>query len=157
MVQVRNHHPVQEQGTIQVEYWVDDLLSNRTFTEAGARETLVAACELARDAEEKSGSERWTPTVSSFRTGLEMAEILAELHLHDIPSLVAAILYRVVRESRLSVATVRNRFGEQIAALIESEDPDILLLMETDATWHEALREVLSRYDTVLALSLIHI
>ena len=101
MVQVRNHHPVQEQGTVKIECWVDDLLRDKIFAEAGARDILIAACELARDAEEKSGSERWTPTVSSFRTGLEMAEILTELHLHDIASLVAAILYRVVREGRI--------------------------------------------------------
>ncbi|MGR3571586.1 endonuclease/exonuclease/phosphatase family protein [Brevirhabdus sp.] len=46
---------------------------------------------------------------------------------------------------------MENTRHDKIAALIESEDPDILLLMETDATWHEALREVLARYDTVLA------
>ena len=120
MVQVRNHHPVQEQGAVKIDCWVDDLLRDKAFAEAGARDILIAACELARDAEEKSGSERWTPTVSSFRTGLEMAEILTELHLHDIASLVAAILYRVVREGRLAIATVRNRFGDPIAALIES-------------------------------------
>ncbi|WP_438952626.1 RelA/SpoT family protein, partial [Porticoccus sp.] len=120
MVQVRDHHPVQEQGVVQIEPWVDDLLHNKIFTEADVRETLIAACELARDAEKKSGSERWTPTVSSFRTGLEMAEILAELHLHDTASLTAAILYWVVREGRLSLAAVRNRFGDPAAVLIES-------------------------------------
>jgi len=119
MVQVRDHHPVQEEGSVEIEQWVDSLL-NKVVTERNVRDTLVAACELAREAEEKSGAERWTPTVSSFRTGLEMAEILAELHLYDIDSLVAAILYRVVRERRLDLETVRQQFGDNVTQLIES-------------------------------------
>ncbi|WP_461481857.1 GTP diphosphokinase [Porticoccus sp.] len=119
MVQVRDHHPVQEQGAVEIEQWVDSLL-NKIVADREARGTLVAACELAREAEEKSGAERWTPTVSSFRTGLEMAEILAELHLYDVDSLVAAILYRVVRERRLPLAVVKKDFGDNVATLIES-------------------------------------
>ncbi|MEZ5529146.1 MAG: GTP diphosphokinase [Porticoccaceae bacterium] len=119
MVQVRDHHPVQEQGAVEIEQWVDSLLA-KIVTERDVRDVLLGACELAREAEEKSGAERWTPTVSSFRTGLEMAEILAELHLYDVDSLVAAILYRVVRERRLDLAIVRKQFGDNVATLIES-------------------------------------
>ncbi|WP_461515700.1 GTP diphosphokinase [Porticoccus sp.] len=119
MVQVRDHHPVQEQGAVEIEQWVDSLL-NKIVTDQDARGLLIAACELARAAEEKSGAEPWTPTVSSFRTGLEMAEILAELHLYDIDSLIAAILYRAVRERRLLLAVVKKDFGDDVATLIES-------------------------------------
>lgn len=119
MVQVRDHHPVQEQGTVDIEQWVDSLLS-KIVTDRDVRDTLITACEIAQEAEEKSGDERWTPTVSSFRTGLEMAEILAELHLYDVDSLVAAILYRVVRERRLSIEKVKQHFGAEVAQLISS-------------------------------------
>jgi len=119
MVQVRDHHPVQEQGTVNIEQWVDSLLS-KIVTDRDVRDILITACEMAQEAEEKSGDERWTPTVSSFRTGLEMAEILAELHLYDVDSLVAAILYRVVRERRLSIEKVKQHFGAEVAQLISS-------------------------------------
>lgn len=119
MVQVRDHHPVQEQGTVNIEQWVDSLLS-KIVTDRDVRDVLITACEMAQEAEEKSGDERWTPTVSSFRTGLEMAEILAELHLYDVDSLVAAILYRVVRERRLSIEKVKQHFGAEVAQLISS-------------------------------------
>ena len=46
-----------------------------------------------------------------------MAEILADFHL-DQDGLVSAILYRAVREERLSIASVRKEFGEGVATLI---------------------------------------
>ena len=47
-----------------------------------------------------------------------MAEILADLHV-DQDGLVAAILYRAVREGKLSNAIVADQFGPPIAKLIE--------------------------------------
>jgi GTP pyrophosphokinase len=121
MVQVRNRHPLDDDGDICIDQWVTDLLAQ--LTEGSfSREALVTACRLARDAEAAANpvnEQVWAATVSSFRTGLEMAEILTELHLYDQDSLVASILYRAVREGRLPIETVRNQFGESVTKLIE--------------------------------------
>src|SRR5690606_31848739 len=84
------------------------------------REGLQAACEFAREAElqAKEGQNRWAGNASSFRTGLEIAEILADLKL-DQDSLVAAIVYRAVREEQVPLETVAERFGPVVAKLIE--------------------------------------
>ena len=50
----------------------------------------------------------------SYLTGLEMAQILAELQ-QDQESIVAAILYRSVREDKLKLDTVENQFGPTIS------------------------------------------
>ncbi len=122
MVQVRDRHPLHYDGDICIDQWTTDLLVK--VTEGSfSRETLVSACELARDSEATANpvnDQVWATTVSSFRTGLEMAEILTELHLYDQDSLVASILYRAVREGRLPIGTVRNKFGEKVTKLIES-------------------------------------
>lgn len=55
---------------------------------------------------------------SSFQTGLEIAEILADLKL-DQDSLVAAVLYRGVREGRIQLPVVSQRFGTVVAKLID--------------------------------------
>jgi GTP pyrophosphokinase len=122
MVQVRDSHPLHDDGDICIDQWTTDLLSK--VAEGGfSRETLAAACELARESEAIAhpvNDQVWAATVSSFRTGLEMAEILTELHLYDQDSLVASILYRAVREGRLPIETVRTQFGESVTKLIES-------------------------------------
>ncbi|MEH6467858.1 MAG: HD domain-containing protein, partial [Porticoccus sp.] len=122
MVQVRSRHPLHDIGDICIDQWVTDLLAKVT-EKSFSRETLVAACVLARDSESSANpvnDQVWATTVSSFRTGMEMAEILTELHLYDQDSLVASILYRAVREGRLSIETVRGQFGESVTKLIDS-------------------------------------
>src|SRR5690606_11622705 len=75
-------------------------------------------------------SRDWSSDVCSFRSnrtywsidsvqmGLEMAQILLDLRL-DTESLVAAILYRAVREGRLALQKVERDFGAEVAKLIE--------------------------------------
>lgn len=57
------------------------------------------------------------------------------------------------REVRMLAANVllENTEHHRLAALIERVDPDIVLLMETDARWVAALEPVLARYPTVLS------
>lgn len=50
----------------------------------------------------------------------------------------------------VNVLMENTRFGDLIR-IIERENPDILLLMETDKVWHDALGDVLARYTTVKA------
>ncbi len=55
-------------------------------------------------------------------------------------------------EVKLLAANVlmENDRHDLVRALIEREDPDVLLLMETDGTWVEAMRPTLARYPTVV-------
>lgn len=56
------------------------------------------------------------------------------------------------RDVRLLSANVlmENEAHEKVIAFVESEDPDILLLLETNDRWVAALEPVLARYPTVL-------
>ena len=52
--------------------------------------------------------------------------------------------------SLLSVnVLMENSRHEDLIAIIEREDPDVLLLMETDEIWNDALTGVLSQYPTI--------
>ena len=44
---------------------------------------------------------------------------------------------------------MENTRHDNLIAILEREDPDVLLLMETDETWRSALSEVLGRYSTI--------
>ena len=80
---------------------------------------LRAACNASYNAEQArtESEKRWTDT-SCFHTGLEMAAILNELD-QDAETLIAAILYRAVREERLSLEQVATEFSQGVANLIE--------------------------------------
>ncbi|MDC1509137.1 HD domain-containing protein [Oceanospirillaceae bacterium] len=82
---------------------------------------LQQACELAqkvRDHASKSEDIWATQEVDCFRTGLEMAEILTTLQVNE-ETLVAAVLYRAVREDKLSLKEVKDTFGPVVASLID--------------------------------------
>src|SRR6218665_583197 len=108
MVQVRAHQPINLDGSINLEAWLDHTLS---VDPALDREALKAACEFAREVEQQANAAQnlWAEGTSSFQTGLEIAEILADLKL-DQDSLVAAVLYRGVREGQIGVPAVRQSF-----------------------------------------------
>lgn len=117
MVQVRAHQPINTDGSINLEAWLDHTVS---VDMALDREALKEACEFAREAELKHISAKGlnAEDVSSFSTGLEIAEILADLKL-DQDSLVAAVLYRGVREGQIQLPAVSQRFGPVVAKLID--------------------------------------
>ncbi len=118
MVKVREDHPVREDGSVDLELWLDRL---QELVPLSDLDQIRNACELARKAHDDVPAEEdsWSETTpGSFLTGLEMAQILAELN-QDQDTLVAAILYRSVREAKLDIKTVRERFGQVIADLID--------------------------------------
>lgn len=45
---------------------------------------------------------------------------------------------------------MENKNRDKLRSLIDKDDPDVLLLMETDEHWQEALSEQLERYPTVV-------
>lgn len=118
MVKVREDHPVHADGTVDLDLW---LLRLQQQIEINDIQSVRLACDIARQVFFQSPPEdsRWIEDKSgSFLTGLEMARILAELQ-QDEETLIAAILYRSVREDRLKLDTVRNQFGPVIASLID--------------------------------------
>lgn len=115
MVTVRDDQPLKHDGKVNVDAWLDKICTEADILEPETlRHALVVAKIIAEDAVENSTY--WT--IDSAQMGLEMAQILAELQL-DEASILAAILYRAVREGRLSLAQVRKDFDDEVATLIE--------------------------------------
>lgn len=117
MVKVREDYAVTTDGQVDIEGWVRQIQSKTTLEDV---DQFRRACEKAAiiDLQAVRDDRLWAPGASSFRTGIEMAQVLAELHL-DQASLVAAILYRAVREERISIEGVRKDFGDEVANLID--------------------------------------
>ena len=117
MVTVREGHPVDEQGRVDLALWIDGLDARGELRDPSR---MREACELAQEASRRSGT--WVRqdgvVTSTFATGLEMVDILAELRC-DEQGLIAAVLYRAVREERLGLDEVRLHFGDEVAGLIE--------------------------------------
>ncbi|MCH8497083.1 MAG: GTP diphosphokinase [Marinobacter sp.] len=116
MVKVREDYAVTQDGQVDIEQWVQQLQAQGALENV---EQFQRACELAADIDRQAFREDrlWAPGASSFRTGVEMVQVLVELHL-DQTSLVAAILYRAVREERVSLDVIRKAFGDEVAGLI---------------------------------------
>ena len=116
MVQVRQHSHVSPAGDIDLERWLDQLPLQ---LEEGDTEVLLQACQMARQAQESPGIDAgdWASESDCFVAGLDVALILAELHV-GLDCLLAGILYRSVREQRLAVERVEQEFGSGVAQLI---------------------------------------
>ena len=118
MVKVREDHPVAADGEVDIDRWLYRLEGILTLQPEG-RALLAQACELSLRLEHEAiaAENIWAEGASSFRTGLEMAEILASLQL-GTDSLIAAVLYRAVRERRIEIKIVEKSFGSAVAKLI---------------------------------------
>lgn len=117
MVKVREDQPLTASGKVDIQQWLTRLQEDVRLRDP---ERLVQVCELAETLElEAPRTHRiWLSPGSSFRMGLEMADILGELKL-DQATLEAAVLYRAVREGLFSIEAVAKRFGEEVASLID--------------------------------------
>ena len=113
MVQVRDLHQVTHHSAIKLDSWLQKLQQTTGLADVSR---IRQACEMADQAQSQTDKHNWS-IGNSFYVGLEMAEILTELKL-DEDSLVAAILYRSVRELKLELAHVAKHFGQAVADLI---------------------------------------
>lgn len=111
MVQVRQQ-PIHADGSINLPLWIDQICE-QTSCGIEEKQQLEKACALAQQLDAAPGKPG-----GSFAIGLEMAQILAGLHL-DHNTLIAAVLYRSVREDKLTLASVERDFGKNIMRLIE--------------------------------------
>ncbi|MDR5860333.1 GTP diphosphokinase [Halomonas eurihalina] len=116
MVKVREDQPLDPNGRVDIGRWVERLEED---VKLRAPDEMRAACDIAQrlELESERPHKAWLKDGSSFRMGLEMADILGELRL-DQPALEAAVLYRAVRERLIGLEEVKKRFGEEVAGLI---------------------------------------
>jgi GTP pyrophosphokinase len=117
MVQVRQQTLVNDQGSIDLEHWLQQL---PLTLESEDRRLLLAACQVAQSAQRQPGEDAgdWSRDSNCFIAGLDTALVLADLHV-DLDCLLSGILYRAVREGRLSLEEVRSRFPADVAELID--------------------------------------
>ncbi|GAB2718530.1 GTP diphosphokinase [Halomonas garicola] len=117
MVKVREDQPLTPDGRVDIPQWLKRLQQDVRLDDA---ERLREACELADRLEWESpdAPRGFLTPGSSFRMGLEMADILGELKL-DQAALEAAVLYRSVRERLMTLEAVAKRFGDEVAGLID--------------------------------------
>ena len=117
MVKVREDQPLTSSGKVDIQQWLARLQEDVRLRDP---DRLAQACEWAQRLEDEAPDThrvRSGPR-SSFRMGLEMADILGELKL-DQTALEAAVLYRSVREALITLEAVEKRFGSEVAGLID--------------------------------------
>ncbi len=110
MVKVRDDHPIHDDGTVDLDLWLWRLQQQVEIEDV---EQVRLACDIAKQVHDQAE----ITSNNSYLTGLEMAQIMAELQ-QDEESIIAAILYRSVREDKLKLDTVKNQFGPVIGSLI---------------------------------------
>lgn len=122
MVQVRDAYPLADNGEVDIKAWVARLqlpyASGAKAKEAHALLEQAAEFARANDNLPSDAIKFWGEDYSRFLTGLEMAEILTDLKL-DNDTLVAAIIYRCVRDGAVSLSQVEQTFSKHVAGLIE--------------------------------------
>src|SRR5690606_34253077 len=100
-------YPLLHDGSLDIERWLDVIQQSHELKDPELmRRALLLAKSIADDAIAKGSF--WS--IDSLQMGLEMAQILLDLRL-DTESVVAAILYRAVREGRLPLVKVEREFG----------------------------------------------
>ncbi|MDK2777648.1 MAG: GTP diphosphokinase [Pseudomonadota bacterium] len=115
MVKVREDHPLLHDGSLDVSSWLEKIQQEHDVRDP---ETLGRALTLAKQLSDEAIANRTYWSIDSVQMGIDMTQILLDLRL-DTASLVAAMLYRAVREGRLSLQKVEREFGEEVAKLVE--------------------------------------
>ncbi len=118
MVQVRDQQPIKLDGSIDIDSWLQHISVGFYLDNIDA---LQQACTMAQQALSNTPStdDEWGDrAVDCFRTGLEMATILMPLKVSE-NALIAAILYRSVREHKLSIEKVSKHFDFEVTQLIQ--------------------------------------
>ena len=117
MVKVREDYIEDFDGEAAIDQWLDKIAA---ITELGNVDLVRKACEISLAIEQKAVQQDrvWAKEHNSFVIGLEMAQILIELEL-DQNAIIAAILYRAVREGKLELDIVSKDFGLETSKLIE--------------------------------------
>ena len=119
MVKVREDRPTLTDGQLDMSSWVENLCGTAELAPSYTTGLNKAVqCALQVEALPGDSLTGWGEGYSSFSAGLEMAEILAELKL-DGDTLIAAVLYRSVREAKVPLSDIEDQFGEVVAKLVK--------------------------------------
>ncbi|MEP1470259.1 MAG: GTP diphosphokinase [Halieaceae bacterium] len=116
MVQVRQTFEYTQNGDIDLRHWLQQL--PLPFDD-GDSQRVLETCEWVREVSELSGADciDWASDGNCLLAGLEIAQILADLHV-GVECLLAGILYRAVREQRISLDEVAQRCGQETSTLV---------------------------------------
>ncbi len=114
MVNIKQDHALSADGTVDLTSWLAHIVER--MPEANL-ERIRDVCELSERAERKANATDGA-TSSSFRMGLEIADILSGLGIND-DGLIAGIIYRAVRENQITLNHVRKHFGDEVGDLVE--------------------------------------
>ena len=79
---------------------------------------MAAQAVIAVQSQAAEDTRDWPREMDCVAAGLDVAQILAELHV-GADCLVAGILYRAVREQRLELESLRDEFGEEVHGLLQ--------------------------------------
>ena len=117
MVQVRDNIPSVDANKFDILSWIETLPG---FLDTETSERMNKACELALLAQSKVPQKSEIPhgLIGCYDAGIQMASILADLFM-DEDTLIAAVIYRSVRESRVNILDVKASLGEKVAKLVE--------------------------------------
>jgi GTP pyrophosphokinase len=116
VVQVREQSYIGADGEIDLQSWLQQLPVQLAETDA---DRVLSACQRVQQSLQTEGVDTgdWARKSDCLPVGLDIAHILAELHV-GTDCLLAGILYRPVREERLSLEAVEAEFGAEVASLI---------------------------------------
>jgi len=119
VVKVREDRPLDCHGVLDTSSWLEKICFNSRLS-GSDRDRLSCACKLAQQVENHVGNKHagWGEGYTTFSAGLEMADILSDLQM-DCDTLAAAILYRSVREGKLTLVDLTHSFGDTVVNLIE--------------------------------------
>jgi len=108
MVHIRQPLPLNSDGAVNIDQWIAMLHIPNT-----ALSTIKNACDLAK----LTGEDQSTRFGSNcFLQGLELAEILSELHM-DAESIATAIIYSTAKNTDLSIEDIAKELGRNISTL----------------------------------------
>ncbi|MFT6906592.1 MAG: GTP pyrophosphokinase [Oleiphilaceae bacterium] len=117
MVKVREDYIEDADGEAAIDHWLEKVGQLADFGDtAKVRQACISSLQI--EAKAVKEDRIWAKDHNSFKIGLEMAQILVELEL-DQNAIIAAILYRAVREGKVSLDKVRQDFGSETARLID--------------------------------------
>jgi len=119
MVKVREDYPTTSSGDIDFNQWAQRVVdASGIGSDAQALLVSVATTVQLSEVQVSEAENLWSEQAGSTLTGLEMADILAELQL-DKDALVAAVVYRSVRENKISLIEVEEQYGSVVAKLVK--------------------------------------
>jgi GTP pyrophosphokinase len=118
MVQVREQRYLAQDGSVDVEQWLAQLPLHAEIPDKDA-ERLRLALDLLRASAANPGRDLddWAHESNCEWAGVETAQILAELRV-GVDCLIAGLLYRAVREQRMTLAVIEQHFGKRVTVLV---------------------------------------